>query len=117
MATDPTQATYNRAASDFANFFAGFGSRSDDVGQAFSLVKTGNPSLNTLELGCGDGRDAGEIFAYTDTYEGIDYAEGLIELARAKYPEHSRYLPHVTYHRDICTNSLCFFTSIFCILI
>jgi SAM-dependent methyltransferase len=68
----------------FAKKFDDHGPRFDDIREAFSFAKKENPSV--LELGCGNGRDAGEIANYTNDYLGIDISIELIKLAKEKFP-------------------------------
>jgi SAM-dependent methyltransferase len=78
--------TYNRAAADFVDYFAGIGSRVEDINRAFELA--GNPERpNVLEIGCGDGRDAKEICRRTPNYLGVDISEEFIKLAQENVPE------------------------------
>jgi|JI10StandDraft_1071094.scaffolds.fasta_scaffold13144_4 SAM-dependent methyltransferase len=89
MMDDPTQATYDMSAAELADFFAGFGPRMDEVKRACDAVQTGSSSLDILELGCGDGRDAADILTRAGSYLGIDYSKELIALARRKHPDHA----------------------------
>lgn len=86
--TDWRQATidtYNKSAVEMAEYFAGIGSRTDDIDKAIELA--GSPEQPViLEIGCGDGRDAAEIVKRTTNYLGFDIAESFINLARNKVP-------------------------------
>ncbi|MEO5691308.1 MAG: class I SAM-dependent methyltransferase [Candidatus Saccharimonadales bacterium] len=85
---DPTQQTYNKSAQKFSDFFATFGSRQHEIDFARRSTQKQVP-LTVLELGCGDGRDAKDIFSFTQDYTGLDYSKGLINIAKQNYPEHS----------------------------
>ncbi len=77
--------TYNTSAASLAKKFDELGARVNDITEAFDLVKKDNP--NVLEIGCGNGRDAGDIIKRTNNYLGIDISEKLIELAGEKVPQ------------------------------
>ncbi|PIR38273.1 MAG: hypothetical protein COV34_01535 [Candidatus Zambryskibacteria bacterium CG10_big_fil_rev_8_21_14_0_10_42_12] len=77
--------TYNRSARALAQKFNHIGPRVEDVKRAFSFFTKKNPKV--VELGCGNGRDAKEIIAYTNDYIGIDASEGMISLAKEYVPE------------------------------
>ena len=74
--------TYDKSAKFHANKFDNLGARIKDIKLTFSKIKKTNPK--TIELGCGNGRDAQEIIKYTDDYLGIDLSRKLIELAKKK---------------------------------
>lgn len=76
--------TYNESVGALAKKFANFGPRVKDVKRGFSYVQKGNPSV--LEIGCGYGREAGEILKLTDQYLGIDISGEMIKMARGKVP-------------------------------
>src|SRR5580765_3199784 len=77
--------TYNQSAEKFVEYFAGIGSREEDINRAFELAgHPQNPSV--LELGCGDGRDAKVILERTNRYRGTDISEAFISLARQNVP-------------------------------
>ena len=82
---EETVRTYNKGASEFAKYFDGIDSRTKDIERGFSYLE--NQPRKTLELGCGNGRDAKDILEYTDDYLGIDISEGMISLARESVPE------------------------------
>jgi SAM-dependent methyltransferase len=86
---DVTKSTYDASAAELAEFFAGFGSRKEEIDRACDTVQTGASSLTVLELGCGDGRDAGDILVRAGDYIGIDYSRELIALAKAKHPDYA----------------------------
>lgn len=77
--------TYNDSALELAEYFRGIGSRVGDIEKAFNLC--GKPNPDVLEIGCGDGRDAKEIVARTNSYLGFDISEGLLQLAQEYVPE------------------------------
>lgn len=80
-----TVETYNKSAKELAEYFRGVGSRNDDIDKAFELA--GNPhEPKVVEIGCGDGRDAKEIYARTPNYVGFDISEELIKLAQVHVP-------------------------------
>lgn len=74
--------TYNKSAQFHAKKFNNIGARAKDVKFTFSKVKKENPK--TIELGCGNGRDAKEIIKYTNDYLGIDLSSELIKIAKKK---------------------------------
>lgn len=75
--------TYNNSAQQFSEYFKGIGSREDDIEKAVKLTGLSDKP-DVLEIGCGDGRDAAEIIPRAKTYTGIDYSEGLIDIARER---------------------------------
>lgn len=77
-----TIATYDKTAVFHADKFDKIGARVGDIKKVFSYIKNSNPK--TIELGCGNGRDAVEIIKYTDDYLGIDLSKELIKLAKKK---------------------------------
>jgi len=79
-----TVKTYNDSAKQLAKKFDDLGARTEDIREAFNLVKKVNPHV--LEIGCGNGRDAKEIIKHTDSYLGIDISTELIKLARQNVP-------------------------------
>ena len=79
--------TYDKSARFHAAKFDKMGPRVKDIKQSFSLVKKKNPK--TIELGCGNGRDAAEIVKYTSDYLGIDLSNELIKIAKKKL--HDKY--------------------------
>ena len=74
--------TYDKSAKFHADKFDDIGARVKDIKLTFSKVKKDSPK--TIELGCGNGRDAEEIIKYTNDYLGIDLASELIKLAKKK---------------------------------
>ncbi|HEU0080700.1 MAG TPA: class I SAM-dependent methyltransferase [Candidatus Paceibacterota bacterium] len=77
--------TYDSAAERMAEKFNGVGARTSDIEETFRLLSKENPA--TLEIGCGNGRDAAEILKHTNDYLGIDIAERFIELAKRTAPK------------------------------
>lgn len=82
---EQTTETYNKSAKELANKFDNQGARITDIEDIFRVIKKNNP--NTLEIGCGNGRDAKEILKYTNKYLGIDISRELIKLAKEKVPQ------------------------------
>jgi SAM-dependent methyltransferase len=79
-----TKQTYDQSAAGLADYFAGIGPRNKDIDIAFELVNKTQPIV--LELGCGDGRDAGYILSRANNYVGIDYSNELIKIAQHRFP-------------------------------
>jgi trans-aconitate methyltransferase len=79
-----TVATYNTSAQALADKFDTLGARKSDIYEIFMSIETNEPIV--LEIGCGNGRDAENIFTYSHNYTGIDISEKLIELAQKKVP-------------------------------
>lgn len=77
--------TYNRSATAHAEKFNEIGARIKDIKKTFSYIKKLNPK--TIEIGCGNGRDAKEIVNYTNDYLGIDLSEEMLKLAQQNNPE------------------------------
>ncbi len=77
--------TYNRGAEHFAQEFDSLGPRKSDIAKAFSYINKTNPKV--VELGCGNGRDAKEILAWTTDYTGVDVSTRLLDIARMGNPE------------------------------
>jgi len=77
---------YDKNAQFYADKFDNVGSRIEDIDKTFKLNESG--SNKTLELGCGNGRDAEYIISKIgiNNYTGIDASGGLINLARQKVP-------------------------------
>lgn len=46
-----------------------------------------NKKYNILDIGCGIGRWAGNLFEHINTYNGIDYTKGFIDLASDTYKQ------------------------------
>jgi len=75
--------TYITHAAAFAEKFDVIGARTEDIEKVFSYKQEiSNPV--TLEIGCGNGRDALEITKHTQNYLGIDISPAFIEMARQK---------------------------------
>jgi SAM-dependent methyltransferase len=80
-----TVQTYDDSAEALATYFAGIGSRVNDIELALKLA--GNPpEPNVAEVGCGDGRDAMDIVPRVSSYVGFDPSEKALELARRRLP-------------------------------
>jgi ubiquinone/menaquinone biosynthesis C-methylase UbiE len=77
--------TYDKSAKFHADKFDEIGTRIEDIELTYSKVKKKNPK--TIELGCGNGRDAVEIIKHTNDYLGIDLSSELIKLAKKKVGE------------------------------
>ncbi len=77
--------TYNRSADALAKKFDELGPRIPDINYVFSFCKKMNPFV--LEIGCGNGRDAQEIYKLTNNYLGIDSSEKLLEIAKRNLPD------------------------------
>jgi SAM-dependent methyltransferase len=86
-AASVTVETYNNSAEMFVSYFAGIGSRKDDIETAIGLTQQDPLSVKAVEIGCGDGRDAVEIVKQVGSYEGFDPSVGLLDLARQKLPD------------------------------
>lgn len=84
-----TVETYDQSANLLAEYFAGIGSRIEDIEKGIELTHQDPASIRALEIGCGDGRDAVEITKRVGWYEGFDPSSGLLELAQKKMPEAS----------------------------
>ena len=76
--------TYNRGANIMAVKFNDLGGYPEDIKDVFSRIQKKNP--NVIEIGCGNGRDAEEIFKYTKNYLGIDISQSFIEIAKNRNP-------------------------------
>lgn len=75
-----TTETYNISAAKLSKKFNEIGPRTEDIKRAFSFFTIKNP--NTLEIGCGNGRDAKQILKYTNKYLGIDISKEMIKLSK-----------------------------------
>ena len=84
-----TTQTYNIGASKLSKKFNEIGPRIKDIKRAFSFFSIKNP--NTLEIGCGNGRDAKYILKYTNKYLGIDISKEMIKLSKKFLPK-TRFL-------------------------
>jgi SAM-dependent methyltransferase len=76
--------TYDQSADQLANYFAGYGSRVEDIETAIALTHKDPKIISAIEIGCGDGRDAAEIVKRVKWYEGFDPSAGLLDLAKRK---------------------------------
>lgn len=79
-----TIATYRKEARALAAYFDTIGSRTSDIERAMALTQREEPY--TVEVGCGNGRDAAEILRHTQNYLGTDVAPEMVALAREKVP-------------------------------
>ncbi len=77
--------TYDKSATELAEFFKGIGARIEDIELGLQLAQVGS-GARVVEIGCGDGRDAIEIAKRTSWYQGVDPSEGLLAIAREKLP-------------------------------
>ena len=84
---DPTLSVYNERSRELADYFSGIGSRIKDINMAFELCGKDDDEAVVLELGCGDGRDAEVIAPRSKSYVGIDYSEGMLQIAKEKLPD------------------------------
>jgi SAM-dependent methyltransferase len=80
--------TYNKSAEALTKKFNGQGGYGEEITKIFSLIPKTNP--RTIEIGCGNGRDAEEILKHTNEYVGIDISEKLIAIARSRNP-HAKF--------------------------
>jgi len=79
---------YDDSAAELAEYFASYGARIDDIDRAFTLA--GDPTdARVIEIGCGNGRDAGEIARRSGWYQGVDPSAGLLAVARTNLPNTS----------------------------
>jgi SAM-dependent methyltransferase len=83
---DGTIETYNRSASELAEYFRGIGPRTEHIDLALKLAGVGNGAGRVVEIGCGDGRDAEDIIPKVSGYIGFDPSLGMLELARQRLP-------------------------------
>jgi predicted TPR repeat methyltransferase len=86
---DRTVETYDQSAKRLADYFAGIGSRVEDIDKGIELTQQIPGALRVVEIGCGDGRDAEEIIKKVGWYEGFDPSEGLLAIAQSKLAETS----------------------------
>jgi SAM-dependent methyltransferase len=78
---------YDKNALFYAETFDKYGIRIEDIDRAFKLNKSG--STKVLELGCGNGRDAGYIVSEVgkvEGYIGVDASSELVKIARVNNP-------------------------------
>ena len=76
--------TYNKSVTAHAKKFDEMGARTEDILRTFSYINKPNPK--TVELGCGNGRDAKEIIKHTNDYLGLDLSEEMLRLAQRNVP-------------------------------
>jgi len=82
---DKTIKTYDKSASGMEEYFGSKGARIFDIELGLKLAKVSD-SARVVEIGCGDGRDAYELFKRVSWYEGFDPSIELLKLARRKVP-------------------------------
>lgn len=87
---DITKSTYDGSSDKFAGYFENFSQRKE-IDAAFNYLEIGSSEPHVLELGCGTGRDASYILERTQFYQGFDYSERLIEIAKSTYPAASHH--------------------------
>jgi SAM-dependent methyltransferase len=80
-----TIATYDAGAAAFVEKFDGRVPRVGDIETTLRCLGT-RTRVNALELGCGAGKEAGEIAKRVDGYVGIDASKELIAIARERNP-------------------------------
>ncbi|MCM1009981.1 MAG: class I SAM-dependent methyltransferase [Fusobacterium sp.] len=67
-----------------------------------NILKSILPSdakITILDIGCGIGRWVDNLYDYIKEYDGIDYTEGFIKLAKDKYPQEN-----IRFHNQSITN-------------
>lgn len=79
--------TYDRSAAGLSKYFQGIGPRIDDMNCALQLAGCAVGQGSVVEIGCGDGRDAAEIYRLVEKYVGFDPSIGLLEIARKNLPQ------------------------------
>jgi trans-aconitate methyltransferase len=85
-----TVGMYDRIPETFARHFAGDRSHVPDIKLAHQLAGVALGESQVVEIGCGDGRDAETAFVpNSGTYNGYDPSEGLLTLAKARFPDRS----------------------------
>lgn len=82
---DKTIQTYDLSAAQLKEYFAGYGSRIEDIERAIALAGSGEKT-RAIEIGCGDGRDAKEIVKRISFFEAFDPSIGLLEIAKSTLP-------------------------------
>ncbi len=80
-----TIATYDASAKAMAEKFDRVGARTEDIQRIMQYVHAKNPRI--LEFGCGNGRDAQALMAFTNAYLGIDASVELLKIARSTVPD------------------------------
>jgi len=71
---------YNKSVNFHAKKFNEIGAKTEEIKKTFSFITKINPK--TIEIGCGNGRDAKEVIKLTNDYLGIDLSENMINLAK-----------------------------------
>lgn len=88
MTTDPeTLAFYDRAATDYADRFAGKGKPDQDM---LAFIAELRPGGLVLDLGCGPGRSAALLREAGFAIEAMDASEGMVRTARERYGVEAR---------------------------
>jgi SAM-dependent methyltransferase len=77
--------TYNDSAFSLAQHFKTIGSRVKYIDIGLKYVRSS--SIRSVEIGCGDGRDALDISKRVSWYEGFDPSIELIKIARKRAPK------------------------------
>ena len=77
--------TYDKSILAHAKKFDEIGARVEDIKKTFAYIEKLNPK--TIEIGCGNGRDAKEIINYTNDYLGIDLSKEMIKFAEQNVSE------------------------------
>jgi hypothetical protein len=89
---------YDRIPGTFAGHFAGFRSTLPDIQRAHDLAGVPVGESQVVEIGCGDGRDAENYFVpNAGTYVGYDPSEGLLDIARNRFPDAPKDMFRVGY--------------------
>jgi SAM-dependent methyltransferase len=81
-----TLETYNNSSAEFSEYFRDIGPRGRDMQNLLDLAGVNDGTGVVLEIGCGDGRDAGFMAPLVAGYTGIDYSESFIDLAQQRLP-------------------------------
>ena len=77
---------YDKFSQHFSEYFRTIGPRIGGIEKALSFLKN-KKDIHSVEIGCGDGRDAVEIIKRVSWYEGFDPSKGLLDIARKKLPQ------------------------------
>ena len=78
--------TYDKSAEALAAYFQGSGSRVNDIEKALTYAGT-LTNARSVEIGCGDGRDAKEITPHCSFFTAFDISKELIKIAKKNVPE------------------------------
>jgi len=82
---DSTLNVYNNHAKTLSERFNKSWVRSENIALMFSYF-TNSKILKLLEIWCWNWRDAKEILKYTSNYIGLDYSQGMLDLAKEFLP-------------------------------